>query len=122
MAVGDDILAQMAQVAFDPFEDIDAQQQKLQDAQKRAEILERAERIRQAAIVKAALDNTAGRAFMAWLETKTLKLPASAEMINATSVEAYAMRALRREGAAQLYLTIQEALSVDLTTTEDENV
>lgn len=111
MAIGDDMLQQMHALVFDPHEDIAEQQAKLRQLNARAESLERAERARQRAIVRGALATPAGAAFLAWLRQRTIELPASADMIEATSAEAYALRAARREGANQLYFTILEAMA-----------
>lgn len=81
-------------------------------AQAREESLDRETMRAEAEIVRRALDNDAGRAFLEWLMSKTLLKPASAADLEIRTIEERALKAERELGAKQLVLTIYAALAV----------
>lgn len=86
-------------------------QAKADEAAKAAEAIERAERRRQIAIVRAALGNEAGRVFMTWLRTKSVDLPPLPAGAYPATAEGYAIYAARADGRRQLYLLIDAILA-----------
>ncbi|MFA7504287.1 MAG: hypothetical protein WCZ28_06275 [Burkholderiaceae bacterium] len=72
----------------------------------------RAEAEREAAIVKAALDNDAGRALLDLLVRKTLFRPSSGEEQAAATAEAYAILKARREGQNAIVFMLLQMLAV----------
>lgn len=118
---GDEIMARMLQAAFDPLADGDEQARQLGELNKAAEQVEKSERARQAAIVKAALANPAGERFLAWLRARTIEAPMPAAQLAARTAEEYALIGARRDGAAQLYHTIVEAMAEIEPTTEEQS-
>lgn len=79
---------------------------RLNDKKLSAEAVAREQRI-----VRDALDNAKGRIFLHWLMRQTLLSPPSQAELDATSVEAVALTARRRQGENQVVLTILSALA-----------
>lgn len=67
---------------------------------------------REAAIVKAALDNPQGEKFVQWLMSKTLLRAPSPEEQAAQSAESYAIAKARREGQNGVLFMILQALQM----------
>ena len=73
---------------------------------------QREEALREAAIVKAALDTDAGRALLELLVRKTLFRPSSEEERAALTAEAYAICKPRREGQNAIVFMLLQMLAV----------
>lgn len=102
MAIGDDILNDLG--FADPFDD-DAKA-KVHERIRAEALAEMAERDRQSDIVRRALDNEAGRAFLALIERK-LRWPTPRDGL---SVEQYAVASAEHNGQLALLATIRDML------------
>lgn len=75
----------------------------------------------EAQIVRRALDSDAGRAFVAWLERKTIRRRANGEEAGAQACEAYALAKAKREGQDAIYWMIVDALEYGRDDGQREN-
>lgn len=67
---------------------------------------------RQSRIVREALDNEAGRAFLAWLESKSTRMPPTQAELTERDPAAAGLAAARRQGRDNLVWMILAALDV----------
>ncbi len=107
--LGDDILAAaMKQIIEGPADDIG---EAARQYNKRALQIEEIDAERQAAIVRRALDNDAGRAFLVWLTKKTVFRGASPAEQAATTAEMFAIEKAKREGQASVLFLLLDVLA-----------
>lgn len=106
--LGDDVLATAMKQLLDG--STDELGEAARTYNKRMLQIEDLERERQAAIVRRALDNEAGRAFLVWLARKTVfRTPAPAEQT--AQMESYAIEKAKREGQASILFLLLEVLA-----------
>ena len=103
--------ARLRQIAAGDWDDIGEAEQASRIFARRQAQEDAAEVARVRGIVRGALTTTAGQALLVWLEQQTLKRRPDAAQAGATTAEAYAIAAARREGQCGLVLTLIEILA-----------
>jgi hypothetical protein len=108
----------MQAIAREGWDGIDNAERDLAAAARATSAAENDEYLRQARIVRAAIDTPAGQEFMLWLLKKTLfRAPAAAENAAEQNPGAYAIAKAKRQGQNSIAFLILEALAVKLETT-----
>lgn len=107
--LGDDIMAAaMKQIIEGPADELG---EAARAYNRRALQIEELEAERQAAIVRRALDNEAGRAFLVWLSKKTVFRGPSPSEQAASTAEMFAIEKAKREGQASVFFLLLDVLA-----------
>lgn len=106
----DDVLAQLMKGISGGWGGIEDAERVASEANQRMLDDERRQMREEAELVRRALDNKAGRQFLEWLARKTVLRPASARQAGATTAEAYAIEAAKREGQNSIFHIIADAI------------
>lgn len=103
-------MGQIGRIAMEGWDGLEGADAMLREGHKAVREAEAEELRRQSRIVREALDNDAGRAFLAWLKSKSIELPPTQTELTERDPAAAGLAAARRQGRDNLVWMILAAL------------
>lgn len=111
MAQADDLKERLAQVAHGGWDGLEDGEAVIAEAARRQEIEQAEREANHRAMVRAAFVTPQGQALLEWLKANTILLPPQADELMATTAEAYALAAKKREGQNSIVFKILSLLA-----------